>query len=155
MSTLSSRYGSELHLLRYMGRHRADLDRRILAETGGEAIRWLDFNFDQTPLADRKPTQNWDAELKALEFLDEAAEARLRWAEFWPTGPGSVTWDAVGQLEREGRSEWLLVEAKAHADETISNCQARGGESRDQIRDAFARTKQALGVPEEADWLTT
>jgi len=155
VSTLSNQYGSELHLLRYLGRHRTDLDRRILAETGGEAIRWLDFNFDQTPLAHRKRTQNWDIELKGLEFLDDDSVARGSWPEFWPAGLGQITWDAVGQLEREGKWEWLLVEAKAHHAELESSCKASGGDSREMIRRAFDRTKQALGVRADADWFTT
>jgi hypothetical protein len=154
MSTLSSRYGSELHLLRYLGRHRTDFDRRILVETGGQAIRWLDFSFDQTPSAERRPNQNWDVELKGLEFLGDEPEARVKWAQFWPQTPSTITWDAVGRIEYGDRSEWLLLEAKAHTDELVQSCKARG-RGRKQITDALAAAKSSLRVPAEADWLTT
>lgn len=46
MGEMGNGYGSECHLLRFMGRHRHLLDERILAVLGGDSINWLDFGFD-------------------------------------------------------------------------------------------------------------
>ena len=46
MAHMGDGYGSECHLLRYLGRHRALRDWRVLACVGGSAIEWLDFPFD-------------------------------------------------------------------------------------------------------------
>jgi hypothetical protein len=54
---MSSKYGSELHLLRYLGRHRDDFDKRVIAETGGDSVKWLDFGYDN------RSKQSYDAEL--------------------------------------------------------------------------------------------
>jgi hypothetical protein len=46
MAEMGIGYGSECHLLRYLGRHRALLDRRILEVTRADTIAWLDHPFD-------------------------------------------------------------------------------------------------------------
>jgi hypothetical protein len=43
MAGLSARYGSELHLLRMLGRHRKYFDRLVLSETAADSVEWLDF----------------------------------------------------------------------------------------------------------------
>jgi hypothetical protein len=140
-------YGSEWHLLRYMGRHRRELDRRILAETGGEEIEWLDFRFDPSaPFGDR--------ELRGVEFLPPEHRARIGWATFWPTRGNAQNWDAIGRLRRDGATEWLLVEAKGNLEELRSSCGAKAGEAGAVlIAQTFARTKRRLGVDPARDWL--
>ncbi len=41
-------YGSEFHLLRWMGRHRELFNQRVSTAVGrpGSVIKWMDFGFD-------------------------------------------------------------------------------------------------------------
>ena len=48
MGEMGLGYGSETHLLRFMGRHRDKLDELILEETGSQSIHWLDFKFAES-----------------------------------------------------------------------------------------------------------
>ncbi|MGH6832986.1 MAG: hypothetical protein ACRECM_08200, partial [Methyloceanibacter sp.] len=50
MARMNAGYGSELHLLRMLGRHRQSFDRQVLAETGAN---------DAWPI--HRPGPNWDA----------------------------------------------------------------------------------------------
>jgi len=55
-------YGSECHLLRYLGRHRDRLNAEVCRETGGSDVRWLDFPFAKT-WPGKKGSRQWpDAE---------------------------------------------------------------------------------------------
>jgi hypothetical protein len=45
MGKIGYGYGSEWHLLRYLGYHRDYLQNSILQITGGSHIQWLDFPF--------------------------------------------------------------------------------------------------------------
>lgn len=45
MGKMGNGYGSEFHLLRYLGYHRQELNRAIEKETGGLVTEWLDFAF--------------------------------------------------------------------------------------------------------------
>lgn len=146
MAKMGCGYGSECHLLRFLGRHRHELDKRILAAVGGDSIDWEDFRFNAN--------ETWpDAELKGLSFLPQNHPAHGAWKQWWPQRGGIHNWDAVGQIRLGGVEEWLLVEAKANLQELWSDCRAspRGGLGK--IERAFGETKQALGVPEDRDWL--
>lgn len=46
MADMSAGFGSECHLLRYLGRHRNLLDQRVLNLTGADTVTWLDHPFD-------------------------------------------------------------------------------------------------------------
>lgn len=140
-------YGSEWHLLRYLGRHRQELDRRVLAEVGGDGIEWLDFRFDAaTPFGDR--------ELRGLEFLPADHPARFAWRTFWPARGNPHNWDAVARLTRDGGTEWLLVEAKANLEEIRSSCGADEEKAgRPLIVQTLDRTKGRLGAARDRDWL--
>lgn len=148
MGRIGNGYGSECHLLRWMGRHRHAFDEAALMEIGkGGTIEWLDFEFKQGDA--------WqDAEPKGLEFLagDEWAALQPEWARFWPLGSGIHNWDAVGWLHAGGTRELLLVEAKAHVGEITSECGATSTASQRRIRDAFAVVQAALGVTSGNDW---
>src|ERR1700756_4639251 len=100
-------YGSECHLLRYLGRHRRLLEERIYGATGTKIVGWLDYPFD--------PSKTWlDGELKGLEFFPPDDPIHNVWKETWPQRGNSPNWDAVAQTSANGASEWLLVEAKAN-----------------------------------------
>ena len=131
MTKFGDRYGSECHLLRYLGRHRQELDRKICQKINALHISWLDFLF--RPNAEDK----WaDAEWESLDFLqDNNHPAVTAWKKKWPHGKGIHNWDALGKIKILGQEEWLLVEAKAHTGELRSDCGA----------------EEHVGLPENAD----
>ena len=63
-----------------------------------------------------------------------------------------MNWDAVARARIEGEWEWVLVEAKGHKGELESDCTASAPASLLKIDDAFAATKDAMGVNQNADW---
>ena len=145
MGKMGNGYGSEFHLLRYMGRHRHRLDALVLDLVKAATIDWLDFGFDNS-------TPSKDAELKGLSFLEDNREIENAWEKFWPTGRGIHNWDAVAKLGfGSAGKEWLLVEAKAHLEEMKSSCMAEGGLAK--ISAAFTEVKSALGVAPDREWL--
>jgi hypothetical protein len=91
------------------------------------------------------------AEYRDEAFLSKvgAQVDRAPLSGFWPArGP---QWDALG---RTSRGEPLLVEAKAHIPELLSNgCQA-AGRSLSVIRASVERVKRAVGSRAERDWCT-
>jgi hypothetical protein len=148
MGQIGYGYGSECHLLRWMGRHRKAFDNAVLLAIGrvGSKIEWLDFKF--------KPGGIWpDAELQGMEFLAENEVLQKEWERFWPVGRGIHNWDSVGWVSSDEIRELLLIEAKAHIEETKTSCQAKDPESIKKIKKAFEIVKNALGVPIEIDWM--
>lgn len=146
MAEIGNGYGSECHLLRYLGRHRRRLDDAVLKATGGQRVEWLDFPFDCS--------RNWqDGEWKGLDFLPKDDSARLAWNTAWPQRGNVPNWDAVGIIETRGAKEWLLVEAKANLEELHSSCQASSAGGRPLIEKTFKATKDRLGVASDRDWL--
>jgi hypothetical protein len=143
-------YGSEFHLLRYLGYHRADLNRAIEQQTGGRVLDWLDFHFDP-----RRKFPYLDAELQGLEFLGPDLEAdRAAWAKFWPQTGNPPNWDAVGLLQLDSHTEFALVEAKAHASEIKSDCGASEEGGLPKIRGALAQTIRDNGFKSDPEkWL--
>lgn len=145
MAVIGAGYGSECHLLRYLGRHRRAFDARVGAALGGEVLGWLDFHFD--------PGQVWpDGERKGLDFVDDPA-LQAAWRAWWPQGRGIHSWDAVARCRVGGEESWLLVEAKANLEELASDCQAKPAGGRAQIEAALAEVKGALGADASRDWL--
>jgi hypothetical protein len=154
MAALSARYGSELHLLRMLGRHRNFFDGKILSATNAEGVEWLDFPGGDVRVTEKKRRPIWDQEWEQLNFLPKSDRAREAWARSWPTHKGPH-WDAIGRLRFfDNRFEWLLVEAKANLEELVSDCGATSSSSLTLINDAIAETKKALQVGEHFDWLT-
>lgn len=157
MGQMGYGYGSECHLLRWMGRHREEFNRRVLGELGtGGRLEWLDTDFD-----DRRM---WpDAEIKGLDFLAEGGEPAGRSASaladwrrrFWPQGRGIHNWDAVGKLWlSDVEFDWLLVEAKANVEELGTDCRAeKDGAGWKKIVHALDETKQHLSIPARSDWM--
>lgn len=152
MGNIGYGYGSECHLLRWLGRHRMELDKRVLkaVNRGDEKVEWEDFRF--------APDRIWqDAELKGLEFLDDIQFSKIQaaWKRFWPQGRGIHNWDAVGWIVLpNGERELLLVEAKAEANgELCSDCGATSQTSIERIRGSLDEVKCSLGVNSESDWM--
>ena len=82
-------YGSEWQLVRFLGRHRGLLDRRVTEATGLSDIELLDFRFKSS---------GWlgDGELLGLDFVEDG-DLKSEWSKWWPTGRGIMNWDAVGR----------------------------------------------------------
>jgi hypothetical protein len=146
MAEMGDGYGSECHLLRFLGRHRDQFDRLVLSSTGAYTVRWLDFHFD--------PTRRWqDGERKGLDFLPPDHPAVAAWTKYWPQRGSQPNWDAVGVVSIGGADEWLLVEAKAHIGEMVSDCKASEEGGLSKIRSALDEVKAIVGVPIDRDWL--
>jgi len=146
VSKMGDGYGSECHLLRWMGRHRNRLDQEVLSAVGLQGrVEWLDFHFD--------PSAVWpDGEWKGLDFLADDAGLQTAWADFWPQSGNAMNWDAVAWVDSGESRELLLVEAKAHLGEIASSCGAKGP-GREKIARALDETKRALGVEPACDWV--
>jgi len=134
-------------LLRYLGRHRQALNAAIRDTLGYDTVEWLDVPFDRS-----RPWK--DAEWIGLDFLPADSSTRVAWRDFWPRRSNPPNWDAIGQVTTQGRTEWLLAEAKVHLGEIQSSCGAKAAGGRSLIARALAETKAALGVPAKRDWLT-
>jgi len=147
MGMIGDGYGSECHLLRYLGRHRALLNQRVLEVTGATAIEWLDYPFDQ-----RRTWQ--DGEWKGLDFVSDDAPAKVAWRRTWPQGRNAPNWDAIGRLRFGPGEAWLLVEAKANIEELCSSCKASAHGGRPMVEAFLARTRERLGVAADHDWLS-
>jgi hypothetical protein len=150
MGEMGCGYGSEFHLLRYLGYHRRDLNHAIEQETGGRVLDWLDFCFDS-----RRKFPDLDAEWQGLDFLGPDSEGvKTAWEGFWPQTGNVPNWDAVGLLQLQSRTEFILVEAKAHLEEVRSECGAHEGGGLPMIRKAFAETIAAHRFKADPDeWL--
>lgn len=133
MAQIGHCYGSEYHLMRFLGHHRDLLDERImkgLQEYG--KIHWLDFEFDD-PLS----VLSGDKELKGLSFLYkldlpvERIDAAI--SEYHNYNINKIDnwqdWDAIFTLN----GTLYLVEAKAHTIELSSGDEKHGGQSKEEI----------------------
>lgn len=115
MGKLGYGYGSEFHLLRWMGRHRAEFDKRVCEALNVTDVKWFDFKFDpKREIPDR--------ELIGLEFIKEHplvkddqrfADALEEFKGSWPQRGNQMNWDAVGMAG----DTYILCEAKAHIGE--------------------------------------
>ena len=133
MAQIGYCYGSEYHLMRFLGHHRDLLEKRIkksIRETGD--IHWLDFEFDD-PLS----SLSGDKELKGLSFLHELNfpedKVDSAIAEYHGYNINKIdnwqNWDALFTLN----DTLYLVEAKAHTSELSSGEEEHGGQSKDEI----------------------
>ena len=148
MADMGYGYGSEFHLLRFLGRHRKYFDKCVKQKTGARSVDWLDFAFKPDP-----GPPSWDSEWRRLDFLPENSTARMRWEEFWPRKGQQHNWDAIGRIFVNESWEWLMVEAKSHLGELNSSCGASEHGGLPMIRKALNQTKNDLGVSTPCDWL--
>ena len=138
MAQIGYGYGSEYHLMRFLGHHRDLFEKQIKTALNVEgAIHWLDFEFDD-PMA----SISGDKELKGLSFLNridlpnKKIESVI--SEYHTYSINSIdtwqNWDAVFTLN----DIIYLVEAKAHVSELSSGSYEHGGESKEEILRFFS-----------------
>ncbi len=150
MAQLGYGYGSEFHLLRWMGRHREALNGKVQELTGLKGIQWLDFEFD-------KENDIPDRELKGLSFLSKDTRGEDVINDFknrncersWPQKGELMNWDAVG---RAGDT-YILCEAKAHVGEIDEKHDPGDSSTVGQRARAFEFAKNKVGALPEADWM--
>jgi len=129
--------------LQILVNERPDLINALLAtelQCVAESIRW------------RSPLRDDDyAEYSDQEFVDRLGVSlkQVPLKAFWPrNGPH---WDALANTRRGGV---ILVEAKAHIPELVSDPTQASGGSRAKIRRALGKTKAFVGSHAQADWAT-
>lgn len=148
MGQMGYGYGSECHLLRWMGRHRIAFDAAIGAILGttDRPVHWLDTAFDAK--------KTWpDAELKGLDFIADE-DVRADWANWWPGTGNSQNWDAVGCWDKVMSDKRLvLVEAKAHIGEINSRCNAKVNGGRPTIERLLQETAKDLRATYTPAWM--
>ena len=149
MSRMGNGYGSEWHLLRFLGRHRDYFEKQIMgAINGAQAVRWKDYLFDG------------DGRWKGMGFLDGKSKVRDEWEKTWPKRGAKPSWDAVGQILVDGKWEWLLVEARANVEELGAGqgSEAKSNGGRPQIEMFFDSAIKNLGISANADadkWMSS
>ena len=147
MSKIGYGYGSEWHLLRYLGYHRDRLDSEVIRQAvpNAASIEWLDFVW-----SGKSTKLRWDMEWQGIGFLaarkHNSPQITSAWAQFWPQTGTPPCWDAIGLARINGDYEWLLVEAKAHTAELEGNGCCAGVSSRRTIINAFHATQAAIGI---------
>lgn len=158
MSRMEYGYGSEWHMLHWLGYHRNELNavienaiangkaeasltarRMLVSATDKSQITWLDMPWSGKP-DDRMQNLDW----QGVQFIDDAS-VQGAWGNFWPKSGGAQSWDAIGLRSTPEGHEWLLVEAKAHVGEMVSACKATHP-GRKIICAALKETRQALGI---------
>lgn len=121
----------------------ADLNRRV-----GAAFAWS----DQEALIWRSPTTDDDyAEYYDQAFLERLGlhDVRIPLNSFWP--PSGPRWDGLARTES---GKVLLVEAKAHVDESVDYGSKASPDSHQHISRALADAKRAFRAREDATWET-
>ena len=144
-------YGSEFHLLRWLGRHRANLNSRLEQILGSSNIQWMDFQFCHKNTDGDIP----DTELRGLEFLEgnpnyqRALDAFRDGPMSWPQKGEIMNWDAIGRVG----NMYILCEAKAHLEEVEKKYDPGDSPSIKQRERAFSFAKEKFGASPDADWM--
>lgn len=143
MGMIGHGYGSEWHLLRWLGRHRNELNHKIMAQMSytNVDIEWLDFLHHSKPQARQR-----DLEYTGISFLQPSQSLKDKWEAFWPASGNQQNWDAIGYIQNDNDTEWLLIEAKAHIGEIKSSCGAKSPHSLGKINTSFLEVKTKLGI---------
>lgn len=152
MSRIGYGYGSEWHLLRWLGYHREELNRRIAKPIGAQSIDWPDLEAAPPGAGPFDRDREW----VNFDFLPSNAPARAAWRSTWPRAWGRIGphWDAVGVASMPGGDEWILVEAKANVAEVRSSLGSNvAAASRERIIAALANAAPAFSSTANAAWL--
>lgn len=120
-------FGGEFHLLRYMGRYRNELNRKIGMLLGGSNVQWLDFYHGRKE--DYKTHKTAMVSVPDIPrgisgFLPPCVQAA--WKDFWPGSAYAPKWSSIGRLRIYKQVEWVLLDVKSRAGEMNSTCRARG-----------------------------
>ncbi len=148
--------GSRLYLQEYMEKAQDILSEMIIAASPSlltfaankECIDW------KSPLEKSPKGEFYEYRDDFLEVLDldneryKKAKEKLR--EFWPkNGP---QWDGLAVVDGiNGQKGFLLVEAKAHLNETKSDLKATSAESIKKIKESIGRTQGYYEI-QPNDW---
>jgi len=148
MAEMGLGYGSEYHLLRYLGHHRNELNEIINQKTRlkGELI-WLDYPKDVKRLS-------LDGEYLGVDFLNDKVlkdefspfvigKLLTGWKEYWSGKGKQPNLDGVILHKNEYQLELVIVEAKAHLKEIKSETKSASNE---KIQKAFKETKKNLNI---------
>ncbi|WP_238885076.1 hypothetical protein [Clostridium sp. YIM B02551] len=109
-------------------------------------VKWI------SPISNNNFYEYRDDFIRGLSLKDiNISETEKKLREFWPkNGP---KWDGLGVIEdNEGKQGVLLIEAKAHADETKSDLKASSMESLNMIEEALENVKRYMGVDKSCNW---
>lgn len=155
MAQIGYGYGSEYHLMRFLGHHRDLFEKRIKKALNEEGeIHWIDFEFD-SPMA----SISGDKELKGLSFLEKIdlpkEKVKSVISDYHTYDINGIdnwqNWDAVFTLN----GIIYLVEAKAHTSELSSGGNEHGGESKEEILRFFTEQlkESKYQIPVSRTWL--
>lgn len=156
MAQMGLGYGSEFQLLRFMGRHRHELERTIIdalqekqQTINDKNFDWLDFEY-----SDIYKVITGDRELYGLSFLkkkidkglyDKITSALQKAGSFISNWQH---WDAVFVLD----DCFYFVEAKAYTGELYST-NDHGGSSKKEILNFMRENMQPYGIEVDKNWL--
>ena len=145
-------YGSEFHLMRFLGHHRNLLNREIMKQIDHEGdICWIDFDFN-----DGINSISGDEEKKGLGFVKELPfvsqeqydSMYSEYHEYSIYGLDSwQNWDALFFINET----LYLVEAKAHVCEFISNQNTRKSDT--EILRFMSDMLNNRGIIVDNEWL--
>lgn len=146
MAQIGYGYGSEYQLLRFLGHHRHELERKISEQIGQGSFDWEDFEY-----ANPKIVISGDKEITGLEFLkrlypNQYQEVEAEYKAYIKKADWQY-WDAV--FSHNGTL--YLVEAKAHISELSSGKEEHGDSSKELILRYFE--SQLLKLPVNRVWL--
>lgn len=148
--------GSRLYLQQYMVNAEDKLSEMIIAASPSLLIFAANKSniYWKSPLEKCSKGEFYEYRDDFLEVLDlederyKKAKENLR--EFWPkNGP---QWDGLAVVNGiNGQKGFLLVEAKAHLDETKSDLKAVSNQSINKIKKSISRAQEYYGI-ETNDW---
>ncbi len=152
MSKIGCCYGSEWHLLRYLGYHRHYLTDKIISEVPafqGFKMVWKDVKFSNST-----NLFNLENEYKGIDIYSSKSLTD-EWTKYWPQTGNVQNWDSIIELSGKDSDEYIFVESKAHLSEIQSNCGA-SSTSKAQIEKAFEETINYFGLKKAklSNWLS-
>lgn len=149
-------YGSEFQLLRFMGRHRHELERTIIdalqekqQTINDKNFDWLDFEY-----SDVNKVITGDRELYGLSFLEKKIDKGLydKITSALQKAGSFISnwqhWDAVFVLD----DCFYFVEAKAYPGELYST-NDHGGSSKKEILNFMRENMKPYGIEVDENWL--
>ena len=156
MAQMGLGYGSEFQLLRFMGRHRHELERTIIdalqekqQTINDKNFDWLDFEY-----SDVNKVITGDRELYGLSFLEKKIDKGLydKITSALQKAGSFISnwqhWDAVFVLD----DCFYFVEAKAYPGELYST-NDHGGSSKKEILNFMRENMKPYGIEVDKNWL--